>query len=151
MSGLSDADREDLGLVAHDRWCSTEHLGGAACDCSLLGRIAAAERVVGRQRNAAVERFRKHAVEQFLAELVCCDIYERLVEKPGEWTIEDRANYHGHSICYWGAAGAALVDDLEFDDGPTSFTAAQAESLRSKDVPTFTPPPGFRPLRDEVS
>lgn len=53
------------------------------------------------------------AREDLVAELVCCDVYERLSGKSTTArTPEERNEYQHHSICYWGGASAELVRAL---------------------------------------
>lgn len=49
-----------------------------------------------------VEMFRAAKAEEIRAELVCCSIYDT-----GEPREAERA---GHGLCYWGEAGARLVE-----------------------------------------
>lgn len=50
------------------------------------------------------------AAERIEAELICCDVYERLVAKGEErWTEEDRKEKRTHAICYWSNAARHLV------------------------------------------
>lgn len=58
--------------------------------------------------NLALDR----AAYRITAELICCDLYERLHEVPYEqWTREQKAERRSHSICWWGAAARGLVLD----------------------------------------
>lgn len=59
---------------------------------------------VRREEGAKVLR---EAAERHVAELVCCDVFERLHEKPSaDWTDAERTEMRRHAICYWGAACA---------------------------------------------
>ncbi len=46
------------------------------------------------------------AAYRIRAELVCCHVYARHANA-GTWDEDE----HGHSICYWGEAGALLCED----------------------------------------
>lgn len=88
------------GFNAHD--CGP----GDCCVRSALKAVAAL---------IAAQVLRQRA-ELIRAELVCCDVYERLgpvlqaKNLAGEWTEVDDENTAGHQICYWGEAAAMLVD-----------------------------------------
>ena len=67
-------------------------------------------RIVKAREAAARREALLEAAEDLVAELVCCDVYERLAEKSTTaWTPEERQEYQHHSICYWGNASADLV------------------------------------------
>lgn len=60
----------------------------------------------------------QEAADRIEAELICCDVFERLHDKPGEdWTAEDRAYHRHHSVCYWGEAARRIVLDTRTRPG----------------------------------
>jgi hypothetical protein len=78
------------------------------------------------QRDAEVgARVLREAADRHIAELVCCDVFERLCDKPSSyWTDAERREMRSHSICYWGAACAegdrARADALAAEAGGES-------------------------------
>lgn len=64
---------------------------------------------------AASEVAVRHLAYRIRAELVCCDIYERVQRDGGDENAIGRTVMHGepHSLCYWGEAAARLVEEEE--------------------------------------
>lgn len=86
---LTNEERQRLALVTdvtHDDCYETTTEGTCALDD-----------VVEQIIRTHVERALRGAAEEIIAELVCCDAYER----------RDRETRH--HICYWGGAAASLV------------------------------------------
>lgn len=52
----------------------------------------------------------RHLAYRIRAELVCCDIFERVQRDGGDDNAMGRAN-EWHEICYWGEAAARLVEE----------------------------------------
>jgi hypothetical protein len=59
----------------------------------------------------------RRAADRIEAELICCDVFDRLSDKPGKfWTDDERGEYRRHAICYWGEAARRIVLDTESED-----------------------------------
>lgn len=55
----------------------------------------------------------KYLAGRIRAELVCCDIYERVQRDGGDENAIGRAVLRGdgHDLCYWGETAARLVEE----------------------------------------
>lgn len=68
----------------------------------------------------------QEAADRIEAELICCDVFERLHDKPAElWTSEERSEARSHSICYWGEAARRIVLGVRT---PPDQTSAQSSA-----------------------
>lgn len=68
--------------------------------------IAAATAVQAAVARAGADAL-QDAADDHEAQLVCCDVYDRLKDKPpAQWTDTERREHRTHAICYWGAACA---------------------------------------------
>lgn len=70
----------------------------------------------------------REAADEHEAQLVCCDVYERLRDKPsGEWNDAERIEYRSHAICYWSAACAEGDRARADQHAPTTSDQEAAE------------------------
>jgi hypothetical protein len=61
--------------------------------------------------NDTIGRVGRYIANDIRAELVCCDIYERLhkiLDDSGDEVTD--ANTGGHQICYWGEVAAQIAE-----------------------------------------
>ena len=84
-------------------WFVPLDAGGEGHDCN---HAEHAEMEAAARADALERAAREHE-----AQLVCCDVFDRLgpgdgTERRAPWTDEERREYKHHDICYWGAACA---------------------------------------------
>lgn len=82
MTRLSAGEREEMGLMQHDRWCSRLHLA-PWCDCNLPRRRAAAELILAEHIDEAVERLRRQM-------LTLADSWHRALGRTSQFELELR-------------------------------------------------------------
>lgn len=103
MSALSESEREMLAaLVNQPAWC--------VCGDSFCAIRSRTERVVDQIANERVRAALEAAANEIAAELICCDVFERLHDKyASEHTDDEKRERRFHAICYWAEASARIV------------------------------------------
>jgi hypothetical protein len=140
MSAEQTPDIADV--LAEHEWLQYVEYGPCSCG-DLTAFTAATHRahvaaVLAPVLAAAVREARaaelRRAADEHEAELVCCDVFERLRDKsPADYTDADRSEYRAHSICYWGAACAeGDRDRADRITEPVSHEAATSSEEASK-------------------